>query len=170
MSTMTLAQLILACSLSSSPHVHNTLHRVIMASSKGQPYWIATSEGHVYTPEHVTRAEAIIEGLPNQELHIGLAALSRVHLERLDVTFTQAFDVCTHVGIASLELEGVLTAKTRSHVQAMHEALATYYDPRTPDSLSALSFGAKVLAMQEIDVEEEASSETPGLAHVTPLS
>lgn len=161
MTTLTLAQMILACSLSSSPHVEDTLYRVVMASSQGQPYWMATSQGHVYTPETQERAESILEGMKSGEVHIGLAALSMTRLIQQDIVPTRALETCTNLGIASLELEAVLTPETKRSVQVMHEALALYYDPRQPDGLGAISFGARVLAITHVNVQEEAYAEYP---------
>lgn len=160
-STITLAQLILACSLSASPHVNTTLHRVVMASSKGHPHWIATSRGHVYTPESLARASAVLEGLPHERFHLGLAALPGSRLRAMDVPLTRALSPCTNIGLASLEFETLLTSSTTKHIQAMHEALAAYAYPDSPEEVVALSFGARVLAMEEIDVEEEALSDDP---------
>lgn len=162
MTTMTLAQLILACSLSSSAHVHDTLHRVVMASSQGHTFWIATSTGHVYTPAHLERALSIVDGLDTQTLHLGLAALSTTHLKRLEFEPAHAMDSCTNLGMTSLELERVLPKKgARTAIQAMHKALALYYSPLEPEGMGALSFGAKVLATPTIDVSKEAASEHP---------
>lgn len=161
MSTLTLAQLILTCSLSASPHVNTTLHRVVMASSKGHPHWIATSKGHVYTPESLARASTILEGLPHERFHLGLAALPSSRLRAMDVPLTHALSPCTNIGLASLEFETLLTSSTTKHIQAMHEALAAYAYPDSPEDVVALSFGARVLATEEINVEEEAISNDP---------
>ena len=160
-STITLAQLILTCSLSASPHVNTTLHRVVMASSKGHPHWIATSKGHVYTPESLARASAVLEGMPHERFHLGLAALPSSRLRAMDVPLTHALEPCTNIGLASLEFETLLTSSTTKHIQAMHEALAAYAYPDRPEDVVALSFGARVLAMEEVDVEEEALSDDP---------
>lgn len=163
--TLTLAQFILACSLSQEPRVEDMLYRVVMATSQGHPHWMLTHEGHIYTPENKARAEHTLSGLlkaPGARVHVGVAALSSLRLKDHTREPERALDACTNLKIASLELEGVLpSTKKRKHVQALHEALAMYYDPGHPEGLAALSFGARVLAIDAIDVRKEAVSESP---------
>lgn len=162
MKGITLAQLILACSLSSEPHVEDTLYRVVMATSQGHPYWMATDEGHLYTPETLGRAQGMLKGFQDAQhtVHIGLAALSSERLKDATLEPSRALDACTNIGIASLELESVLPLSSKKP-QEMHEALALYFMPAHPTSLAALSMGARVLAIKQVNVREEADAEHP---------
>ncbi len=164
MKVLTLAQFILACSLSSEPDVEDTLYRVVMATSQGHPHWIQTHDGHLYTPENQERAERMLSGLlgvPGARVHVGVAALPSQRLMKQTLEPERALDACTNIGLASLELEPLLGKKTRKDIQAYHEALATYYAPGEPESLEALSFGARVLAIEDVDVREEAERDDP---------
>lgn len=162
MKLVTLAQLILACSLSSEPEVENTLYQVVMVGSQGAPYFIQTGQGHTYLPKTRERAETLLSGVlavPGARVHIGLSALPSSRLKAHTLEPERALDACTNVGIASLELEALLQDATT--LQARHEALAAYHAPDDPTSTTALAWGARVLASPEVDVREEAESDTP---------
>lgn len=164
MKVLTLAQFILACSLSAEPQVEDTLFRVVHATSKGHPHFLLTHEGHVYTPEDRARAKRTLQGVldvPGARVHIGVASLTSQRLKTLRIEPHEALDPCTNIGIASLELESLLDASTRKSTQALHEALATYYAPNNSDGLEAISFGARVLVIKKVDVQKEAENDDP---------
>lgn len=161
--TLTLAQLILACSLTERPDVQDTLYNVVLAASAGQPYIVHDlTTGEHYQSTTPSRVQAIREGLEREhhELRLGLAALSSRSLTEARLTDSRAFDVCTQIGLASLQLEGHLSAGHAS-LDARHQSLAKYYDPEHPESFQALDFGARVLALAPVDVSAEADAEHP---------
>lgn len=158
---VTLAELITMCSLASTPnihHVHDTLHRVVLAHSGGDALKILdATTGATYKPADVRAATHIIAGLEagSHRVHVGLAGLSSQLRRRLGVEPRRALDPCTNIGFATLELERVLTKKTRSDVDALHRALASYFHPSDPTHLQALDWGSRVLLVPRVSVRTQ---------------
>lgn len=167
---MTLWQLILVCSLAGEPHadrVEDTLYRVIMASSQGNPLYIhdATTQRD-YAPVTGEEAEAIAEELAaaGHSIHVGIGALPLAVLERERVGTSRALDACTNIGVASLALKEVFTKtnpRGMSELNKLHMRLGAYWSPDDPESVSAFSFGARVLQVEPADVSEQARAARP---------
>lgn len=160
-------QLIMACSLAHGPghaHVEDVLYRVIMATSQGNPLAIHDATTHaVYTPSGPREAAQIIDGLRRQghALHIGLAALSEDWRTQYKLSGARALDSCANVGVASLALEEVLSPAAQRDDDALHAQIATYWSPRDPTSVDALTWGARVLMVSPVDVSAQAQAAAP---------
>lgn len=167
---MTLWQLILVCSLAGEPHadrVEDTLYRVIMASSQGNPLYIhdATTQRD-YAPVTRDEAEAIAEELAaaGHHIHVGVSAVPLAVLERERVGTSRGMDACTNIGVASLALEEVFTEinpRGASELNKLHMRLGAYWAPDDPESVAAFSFGARVLQIEPVDVSQQASASRP---------
>lgn len=161
MTHVSLAELITMCSLASSPspdHVHDTLYRVVIAHSAGAPHMVLdATTSQTYTPHDPARAAAIVARLEasSHKVHVGLAGLSSHMRARYSVTPAEALDPCTNIGFASLELELVLTRKTRKDPDALHRALAAYFSPEGSDHLQAIDWGSRVLTVPPVSVAEQ---------------
>ncbi len=161
---MTLAELILMCSLASSPHVQDTLYRVVLAHSGGQPLTIVdATTSRTYQVTDPARAALIAGRLEDSghRLHIGVAGLSNHLRFRLQITPGDALKPCRNIGFASLELERVLTQRTKRDIDALHRALAHYFDPNNPEHLQAIAWGSRVLATPRVSVKQQVHAQGP---------
>jgi len=164
MTHVTLAELITMCSLATSPnpdHVHDTLHRVVLAHSKGNSLTILdATTSTTYAPGDVRKAAAIVAGLEASahRVHVGLAGLSSTLRRRLGVDVEHALDPCTNIGFASLELERVLGKKKPADVDALHRGLAAYFHPKQPTHLQAIDWGSRVLLVPHVSVRAQVSA------------
>jgi hypothetical protein len=161
MMEVTLAELITMCSLASVPnpdHIHDTLHRVVMAHSGGVSLTVLDANtATTYTPPGLEQAVAVVNGLEasSRRVNVGLAGLSGHLRARLGVGARDALDPCRNVALASLELERVLTPKTRRDLDALHRALAAYFDPDNPTELQAIDWGSRVLLVPHVSVRAQ---------------
>ena len=162
MTHVTLAELITMCSLASAPnpdHIHDTLHRIVLAHSGGLALTVLdATTSTAYAPTHPKEAAAIVAGLEasSHRVHVGLAGLSSPLRRRLFVEPEHALDPCTNIGLATLELERVLGRKdTPRDTDALHRTLATYFRPEKPDDLQAIDWGSRVLLVPHVSVRAQ---------------
>ncbi len=170
MNVVSLAELIMACALSPSAEVHDHLYNVVIVQSQGHPLFLQSAQGHTYAPDSAKDAIAIVKGFDEARMsyRIGVAGLSNHALEGYKLSTDDALDACQNIGAASLVLEDLfITHDVSKGTSAMHKALAAYYDPHDPDGLEAITFGARVLARQDVSVERLALDQQAGLKPVT---
>lgn len=153
MTRVTLAELIMHCSLASGPeagHVNDTLYRVVIATSHGAPYSVTDATTGVahreYDLDAVTTRVLELERM-GHDVRIGLAGIPMSHVRELGRDVRQSLEPCVHVAMASVRLESVLTKASTSRVDTLHFELARYWSPKAPESAQSIAWAARVLAV-----------------------
>lgn len=157
--------LILACSMSSSPQINDLMYRIITAHSGGHAYFITNSStGLSYRPETPQLALAMATGLAQSghQIELGLTGLPQSTMERWKLSPAQAFEACPHIKVASLELEELIERADFRNEDRLHKKLAAFHQPDSPQSAQAIDWGAKVLAIEPISLEQEDSARPGG--------
>lgn len=169
MTTMTLPVLITACSMASSQLVDDLLYNVVMGHAKGNYLYIHNySTNATYHPSTTKQAIALAKAFdrPHYHYYVGLAALNPRHLKKWKLTHAKAFDACTNIKVASLELASLMkqykvTRRTKATEHRIHKALAQYYLPQAPTHTDAIDWGALILSQVKVSVSKQLTATHP---------
>ncbi len=161
----TLVELILACSVSTSPVVEDTLYRVVMGHASGHTLTVHD----VHTQENFTldkseRAVALAQGLAKagHPVRLGMVALPyRWVIEEMRLDAESTLDACTQIKLSSELLEQAIKKEGSKTEDQLHRALARYYMPDDPESLEAIDWGARILLVEQVDISRAHDSNTP---------
>ena len=153
---MTLEQLILVCALGAqTDEARQWMWRVVMTTSQGEALLVLNaSTGERAHPRRVEEAVRISQAWARSgaTVHVGLAGVSLDAWQQTRRPLAEAFDVCPHLGVASLLWHERAGARMARGEDARHRALTRYWDgERTgPPSAYALMWGAAVLAQPKL--------------------
>lgn len=149
---VTLPALILACSASPRAEIHDTLYRIAIAHARGQANYIYNaSTDRSYIHNNLNLYRQLVAS--HHKVHLGLMGLARQSIDRYKLSDVRAFDVCTNVRVASMELARLMPHKTNE--TGLHKVLAKYFDPLDPKSTSAIDWGAMILAQPKVSVKAQ---------------
>lgn len=149
---MTLEQLILVCALGAqSDEARQWMWRVVMTTSQGEALLVLNaSTGERAHPRRVEEAVRISQAWARSgaSVHVGLAGVSLDAWQQTRRPLAEAFDVCPHLGVASLLWHQRTGSRMARGEDARHRALTRYWDGERagPPSAYALMWGAQVLA------------------------
>lgn len=152
---MTLEQLILVCALGAqTDEARQWMWRVVMTTSQGEALLVLNaSTGERAHPRRVEEAVRISQAWARSgaTVHVGLAGVSLDAWQQTRRPLAEAFDVCPHLGVASLLWHERAGARMARGEDARHRALTRYWDGERagPPSAYALMWGAAVLAQPE---------------------
>lgn len=173
---LTLPALILTCSLSPHTGVNDTLYRIILTHSRGQPLYIQNPHtGTTYQPTNVKQAALMTKALmgANHTIRIGLAGINPRHLHSWRLSHQQGFSVCTHIKLASVLLEAsmkkhkVLRANNTSRLL---KALAHYDNPKNPKDMTTQDWAFMIMAMPKVSVKKDFKHPKPGPTYLVKRS
>lgn len=156
------ARVIVTCALSSSgqgapEHVESLLYRIASVNTRDALHAhtvIDATLGRRHEATSVSEAAGIARALVDagHTVHLGPMGLPPQTRARYRLSVEQSLDVCKAVGVASLELERLVTPSIASRDELLHIALSAYWSPDDPDDLQAIEWGARVLATPTADV------------------